>query len=97
MAMKKGLGRGLDALLGDYTQPTPEGVQQVDIRRIDTNAGQPRKDFDQEKLQELADSIREHGILQPVVVRALPGGVYQIIAGERRWRASRMAGPFSSI
>lgn len=87
MAMKKGLGRGLDALLGDYTQPTPEGVQQVDIRRIDTNAGQPRKDFDQEKLQELADSIRQHGVVQPILLRQ-NGERYVIVAGERRFRAA---------
>lgn len=91
MAMKKGLGRGLDALLGDYTQPTPEGVQQVDIRRIDTNAGQPRKDFDQEKLQELADSIRQHGVVQPIILRQ-KGERYVIVAGERRFRAARLAG-----
>lgn len=89
--MKKGLGRGLDALLGDYTQPTPEGVQQVDIRRIDTNAGQPRKDFDQEKLQELADSIRQHGVVQPIILRQ-KGERYVIVAGERRFRAARLAG-----
>ena len=91
MAMKKGLGRGLDALLGDYTQPTPEGVQQVDIRRIDTTAGQPRKDFDQEKLQELADSIRQHGVVQPILLRQ-NGERYVIVAGERRFRAARLAG-----
>ena len=91
MAMKKGLGRGLDALLGDYTQPTPEGVQQVNIRRIDTNAGQPRKDFDQEKLQELADSIRQHGVVQPILLRQ-NGERYVIVAGERRFRAARLAG-----
>lgn len=91
MAMKKGLGRGLDALLGDYTQPTPEGVQQVDIRRIGTNAGQPRKDFDQEKLLELADSIRQHGVVQPIILRQ-KGERYVIVAGERRFRAARLAG-----
>lgn len=91
MAMKKGLGRGLDALLGDYTQPTPEGVQQVDIHLIDTNAGQPRKDFDQEKLQELADSIRQHGVVQPILLRQ-NGERYVIVAGERRFRAARLAG-----
>ena len=89
--MKKGLGRGLDALLGDYTQPTHEGVQQVDIRRIDTNAGQPRKDFDQEKLQELADSIRQHGVVQPILLRQ-NGERYVIVAGELRFRAARLAG-----
>lgn len=88
---EKGLGRGLDALLGDYTQPTPEGVQELDIRRIDTNAGQPRKDFDQEKLQELADSIRQHGVVQPILLRQ-NGERYVIVAGERRFRAARLAG-----
>ena len=91
MAMKKGLGRGLDALLGDYTQPTPEGVQELDIHLIDTNAGQPRKDFDQEKLQELADSIRQHGVVQPILLRQ-NGDRYVIVAGERRFRAARLAG-----
>ena len=91
MAMKKGLGRGLDALLGDYTQPTPEGVQELDIHLIDTNAGQPRKDFDQEKLQELADSIRQHGVVQPILLRQ-NGERYVIVAGERRFRAARLAG-----
>ena len=91
MAMKKGLGRGLDALLGDYTQPTPEGVQELDIHLIDTNAGQPRKDFDQEKLQELADSIRQHGVVQPILLRQ-NGERYVIVAGDRRSRAARLAG-----
>lgn len=91
MAMKRGLGRGLDALLGDYTQPTPEGVQELDIHLIDTNAGQPRKDFDQEKLQELADSIRQHGVVQPILLRQ-NGERYVIVAGERRFRAARLAG-----
>lgn len=91
MAMKKGLGRGLDALLGDYTQPTPEGVQELDIHLIDTNAGQPRKDFDQEKLLELADSIRQHGVVQPILLRQ-KGERYVIVAGERRFRAARLAG-----
>ena len=91
MAMKKGLGRGLDALLGDYTQPTPEGVQELDIHLIDTNAGQPRKDFDQEKLQELADSIRQHGVVQPILLRQ-NGERYVIVAGDRRFRAARLAG-----
>ena len=89
--MKKGLGRGLDALLGDYTQPTLEGVQELDIHLIDTNAGQPRKDFDQEKLQELADSIRQHGVVQPILLRQ-NGERYVIVAGERRFRAARLAG-----
>lgn len=91
MAMKKGLGRGLDALLGDYTQPTLEGVQELDIHLIDTNAGQPRKDFDQEKLLELADSIRQHGVVQPILLRQ-NGERYVIVAGERRFRAARLAG-----
>ena len=89
--MKNGLGRGLDALLGDYTQPPPEGVQELDIHLIDTNAGQPRKDFDQEKLQELADSIRQHGVVQPILLRQ-NGERYVIVAGERRFRAARLAG-----
>lgn len=91
MAMKKGLGRGLDALLGDYTAQPPEGVQKADVYLIDTNADQPRKTFDEEKLQELANSIARHGMVQPIIVR--PNGErYVIVAGERRFRAARLAG-----
>lgn len=91
MAMKKGLGRGLDALLGDYTAAPPEGVRQTDVYLIDTNADQPRKTFDEEKLRELADSIARHGMVQPIIVRQ-NGERFVIVAGERRFRAARMAG-----
>ena len=89
--MKKGLGRGLDALLGDYTAAPPEGVRQTDVYLIDTNADQPRKTFDEEKLKELADSIARHGMVQPIIVRQ-NGERFVIVAGERRFRAARLAG-----
>ncbi len=90
----KGLGKGLGALLGEEAaQPRQEsGVILVPISHIEPNMSQPRKAFDDEALNELADSIRRHGVLQPLAVRRLKTGFYQIIAGERRWRASRMAG-----
>ena len=91
MAIKKGLGKGLDALLGDYQQPPQENVQEVDVYLIDTNSSQPRKSFDKEKLDELANSIKNHGIVQPIVVRRT-GERYTIVAGERRYRAARIAG-----
>lgn len=91
MAMKKGLGRGLDALLGDYTAQPPEGVQKADVYLIDTNADQPRKTFDEEKLKELSESIKRHGMVQPIIVRQ-SGDRYVIVAGERRFRAARLAG-----
>lgn len=94
MAQQKGLGRGLGALLGDYTQE-PEmdgGLRQLPLRKVEPNPEQPRHDFNEEELQALADSIAQHGILQPLTVRLLPSGYYQIIAGERRWRAARLAG-----
>ena len=92
MAMgKKGLGMGLDALLGDFSEPAVSGLQEMDIYLIDTNEGQPRKTFDKEKLEELAESVKLHGVVQPIVVRKL-GERYSIIAGERRYRAARMAG-----
>jgi ParB family chromosome partitioning protein len=91
MALKKGLGKGLDALLGDYTAAPPEGVKQVDVHDIDTNIEQPRKAFDEEKLKELSASIAVHGVVQPILVR--PNGArFTIVAGERRFRAARMAG-----
>lgn len=91
--MKKGLGRGLDALFADLEgNEKPERVQTLRISDIEPNREQPRKVFDEEKLAELAESIQENGLLQPVVVRPLANGRYQIIAGERRWRAGRLAG-----
>ena len=95
MASKKpsGLGRGLGALLGDDVMKTESsGSLSVPISQVESYSGQPRKHFDEESLQELADSITEHGIIQPLTVRKLSSGYYQIIAGERRWRAARLAG-----
>ena len=91
MAMKKGLGKGLDALLGEYGEAVHSGVKEIDVYAIDTNAAQPRKDFDEERLRELAASIERHGILQPIVVRE-NGARYSIVMGERRFRAARMCG-----
>ena len=91
MAMKKGLGRGLDALLGDFSATPPEGVIQADIYLIDTNADQPRKTFDEDRLNELAESLKRHGMVQPIIVHQ-NGERYTIVAGERRYRAARIAG-----
>jgi len=89
-----GLGKGLGALLGDAAlrTDTSENLQSLPIAQVECNADQPRKRFDDAALDELADSIREHGILQPLTVRRLSSGYYQIVAGERRWRAARLAG-----
>ena len=88
-----GLGKGLSALLGDdFTMNPAQAPSTLPISQVESYAGQPRKNFDQEKLEELADSIRQHGIIQPLTVRKLSSGYYQIIAGERRWRAARLAG-----
>ena len=95
MAAKKpsGLGRGLGALLGDEALKNDSGgVLTVPISQVENCSSQPRKAFDPEALEELAESIRQHGILQPLTVRRLQSGYYQIIAGERRWRAARLAG-----
>ena len=95
MANKKpsGLGRGLGALLGDdVLKPEAAGNLYLPISQVESYSNQPRKIFDEEALAELADSIREHGIIQPLTVRKLASGYYQIIAGERRWRAARLAG-----
>src|SRR5205823_7086351 len=91
MAQRKALGRGLSALLGT-SDSGPEQLREIDIDRILPNSHQPRKNFDEDGLNELADSIREHGVVQPIVVRALEDGFFQLIAGERRWRASQRAG-----
>lgn len=93
--MKKGLGKGLDALLFDNATDDvlADGpVRTVSLQAVEPNKKQPRKYFDKEALQVLADSIAVNGLLQPLVVRAIDGGRYQIISGERRWRACRMAG-----
>ncbi|MFQ9407687.1 MAG: ParB/RepB/Spo0J family partition protein [Oscillospiraceae bacterium] len=90
----KGLGKGLAALLGDDVIDSQEKKSSLflPISQVESCASQPRKQFDPESLADLADSIREHGIIQPLTVRKLQSGYYQIIAGERRWRAARMAG-----
>lgn len=90
---KKGLGRGLDALLADNDAET--GASRTTVLRtldIEPNRKQARRHFDQEALHELAESIAEHGLIQPIVVRRKENGYYEIIAGERRWRAARLAG-----
>ena len=94
MAVQKGLGKGLGALLGDFQDVPAEKspYQLLPIYKVEPNKDQPRQDFDEEELQALADSIGEHGIIQPLTVRELSSGYYQIIAGERRWRAARLAG-----
>lgn len=87
------LGRGLDALLGDTTlQAQTGGSVNLPISQVEPGLNQPRKHFDEEALADLAESIRQHGMLQPLTVRRLASGYYQIIAGERRWRAARQAG-----
>jgi ParB family chromosome partitioning protein len=91
MAQRKALGRGLSALLGTPDLETDQ-LKEIDIDRILPNSHQPRKNFDEEALNELANSIREHGVVQPIVVRPLDDGFFQLIAGERRWRASQRAG-----
>ena len=94
MASPKGLGKGLGALLGDFNdEPVYEKspYQLLPIYKVEPNPDQPRQDFDEEELQALADSITVHGVLQPLTVRELNSGYYQIIAGERRWRAARLA------
>ena len=89
----KGLGKGLGALLGDFNDEPLEksAYQLLPIYKVEPNPDQPRQDFDEEELQALADSIEIHGIIQPLTVRELSSGYYQIIAGERRWRAARLA------
>lgn len=95
MTKQRGLGRGLGAILGaEAMQPTEPsgGTQTLPLQKIEPNPLQPRKSFDPDELQALADSIAMHGVIQPLTVRLLPSGFYQIIAGERRWRAARLAG-----
>ena len=92
--MAKGLGKGLGALMGDFAVETPAAkspYQLLPIHKVEPNPNQPRRDFDPEELQSLADSIATHGVVQPLTVRELGNGYYQIIAGERRWRAARIA------
>ena len=88
-----GLGRGLDSLFADNSvDELNPSVNKLRIMEIEPNRDQPRKDFDEKSLSELAESIEQHGVLQPLVVRPLTNGGYQLVAGERRWRAARIAG-----
>lgn len=89
---KRGLGKGLDAIFAENTAETTEGAVNVKIGDIEPNRDQPRKEFDSAALSELADSISQHGVLQPLLLRPMITGGYRIVAGERRWRAARMAG-----
>lgn len=94
LAKQKGLGKGLGALISDFDEPIQDqsAYQMLPIYKIEPNPGQPRQDFDSEELEALSESISLHGLIQPLTVRLTSSGYYQIIAGERRWRASRMAG-----
>ena len=92
MAKKGGLGKGLDAIFHDNARSDESGAVELNINEIEPNRNQPRSSFDDEAMRELADSIAQHGVLQPLLVRPQLSGGYQIVAGERRWRASRMAG-----
>ncbi len=95
MAIKKGgLGKGLDAIFMENDTEDSDSTVTLKLSEIEPNRSQPRRDFNEESLRELADSIAMHGVLQPLLVRPLPEGGYQLVAGERRWRASRMAGLF---
>ena len=90
MAKAKGLGMGMDALFSQ--NETKKQASTLRLTEIFPNKAQPRTDFDDEAIKELSDSIKQHGVLQPLLVRPMPTGGYQIVAGERRWRASRLAG-----
>lgn len=92
MAKKGGLGKGLDAIFHDNARPDESGAVELSINELEPNRSQPRQSFNDEAMRELADSIAQHGVLQPLLVRPMLSGGYQIVAGERRWRASRMAG-----
>ena len=94
MASNKGLGKGLGALLGDFSDEPLEqsAYRELPIYKVEPNPDQPRREFDEVELQALADSISVHGVIQPLTVREMPNGYFQIIAGERRWRAARLAG-----
>ena len=90
---KKRLGKGLGALLDTdgLEEQQQHSVQEIKISEIEPNKGQPRKNFDEERLKALSDSIKIHGVIQPIIVKQVENGFYQIIAGERRWRAARLA------
>ena len=93
MAAKKGgLGKGLDAIFMENATENSNSTVTLKISELEPNQDQPRREFDDEALAELADSIAQHGVLQPLLVRPIAGGGYQIVAGERRFRACRMAG-----
>lgn len=92
MARKGGLGKGLDAIFAENDTEGERTAVLLKVAELEPNRKQPRRDFNEQALAELADSISQHGVLQPLLVRPLMGGGYQIVAGERRWRASRMAG-----
>ena len=92
MSAKKGLGTGLNALFGEAEREAEDEIRTLPISRVEPREDQPRVSFDEASLQELAESIAEYGLIQPITVRRLENGYYQIIAGERRWRAARLAG-----
>ena len=92
MAAKRGLGKGLDDIFEQNLSESESGSVTLKISEIEPNRDQPRKKFDENAIADLAESIAQHGVLQPILVRPLLNGVYQIVAGERRWRAARMAG-----
>ena len=92
MSAKKGLGTGLNALFGEMEDRDEETVRMLPISRVEPRAEQPRANFDEASLGELAESLSEYGMIQPITARRLENGYYQIIAGERRWRAARLAG-----
>ncbi|WP_283609778.1 ParB/RepB/Spo0J family partition protein [Faecalispora anaeroviscerum] len=92
MKKRGGLGKGLDAIFAENDTENQNSSIALPLREIEPNRAQPRKQFDEGALAELADSISQHGVLQPLLVRPLVSGGYQIVAGERRWRAARMAG-----
>ena len=89
--IKKGLGKGLNALIPELPQVDGQGIREISVNDIAPNRKQPRQNFDTEKMEQLAESIAKHGIVQPIAVRKIDEG-YEIVAGERRWRAARMAG-----
>ena len=91
---RRGMGRGLAAILSVSEAQEGQGpeLRELAVELVEPNPGQPRKRFDEDGLQALAESVKERGVLQPVLVRPLPGGTYELVAGERRWRAARLAG-----
>lgn len=92
MTKKGGLGKGLDAIFAENDIEDERAAVHLKTDELEPNRNQPRRSFDEQSLAELADSVARHGVLQPLLVRPIPGGGYQIVAGERRWRAARMAG-----